>query len=189
MHSMTEENGTATSDAPTEQVAQTAPAVTPVIPPVAPPAPTPQATPKYEGRPFDPDLAQNMLKIPGAKEWLADQLGVTDMQRELARGMAMTKLGLSEGTAAKLNGTPEQIITTAKLLADELARQKAQLVPDAAGQTPAVTTPGNPAQNGEPAASEFIRTMQQLISGAPPATQADPDTAALAAYRAHRDRS
>ena len=178
---MTEENGAAISDQPVAPPAQ------PQAPPPAPPVVTPPA--KTGGRPFDPELAENTLTFPGMAEYIDQKFGITQLKVELARSMVVSELGLSKDAAARLTGTPEQIVSQAQIIRDEIAKataaQTAAVVTD--GQPATVTPPaGNPAQSGDTTtASEFMRTMQQLMSGASPAAQATtPQEKALAEYRA-----
>jgi len=116
--------------------------------PQAPPVkgPDPDKRPPRQEREFRPQVADNFLEIPGALDYIADKIGVKDMQIENAR-LKAERMGFTQEEAAGIPGaTADEILKNAEWAAKyKPAPVEEEAAPPAPqqGHRPAAKPPSN----------------------------------------------
>lgn len=123
---------------------------------VAQPAkgPDPDKRPPHQEREMKPELVENMLKIPGVVDYLADRLGVNDLKLANAKAECRAA-GFTDEEIADFGNTPDEIRKAANIA----AKYKAQI---AQAQPQPEANPALYAQVQRPAPPSNVITNDKL---------------------------
>lgn len=150
-----------------EQAATPAHATEPAQPPAPPKTDNPpHRRESAEERKFKPEYAQTLLQVPGAREWLKEELGVNALEIDNARKEAKA-LGFSDEDIADFGETPDQIRHATNIAAKHRG-QKVEEKPQAEEQTTTYQQPigaaVRPPENDTPVDTSSM-DIDQLYKG------------------------
>lgn len=116
--------------------------------------PDPDKRPPHQEREMKPELVENMLKVPGVVDYLAERLGVNDLK--LANAKAECKAaGFTDEEIADFGNTPDEIRKAATIA----AKYKAQI---AHNNPQPEDNPAIYAQGNRPAPPSNVITREEL---------------------------
>ena len=127
--------------------------------------PDPDKRPPHKQREFKPEVADNFLEIPGAMDYLADKLGIKELQLKAAKA-EVKALGFDDEEIADFGSTPEEIYKAAAIAAKYKAQIAQQAPPEATntGAGHRQTPPQNTISREELralSAEEIVRKMAE----------------------------
>lgn len=128
--------------------------------------PDPDKRPPHREREFKPEVAEKFLEIPGTMDYLAEKLGVKEMQLELAREKAKATYGFNDDEIAEFGNTPDEIRKAAAIAAKyrgQAATPQAEQPAQQQGHRPA--PPANEVSSNEIktlSRDELLRKMAEL---------------------------